>query len=129
MKAEDQEGWDILDANDGVGWELVQALLKSDAVLRPCAAQVRRHPFMTGKLRVRALVDEAIRGITEDAKVGKQSKWVLRRMARSGTEEVGGFTEAQMEKLLALGVPACPRSRRVDRAPTPCFRRRIGRVQ
>lgn len=108
VRADDQEGWDILDANDGAGWELVQALLKPEAALRPSAVQVRRHPFVTGKRRITAIIDGAVRSLTEDAKVGKQSKWVLRRMARSGTQEVGGFTEAQMEKLQALGARWLP---------------------
>lgn len=103
MKPEDQEGWDILDANGGVGWELVQGLLRPQAPLRLSAAQVRRNPFITGKTRVTARIDGAMRALTDETVMGKQGKWLLRRMARSGTEEAGGFTEAQMEKVQELG--------------------------
>lgn len=124
MRLEDQEGWDILDANDGAGWDLVQSLLKGEAVLRPSAAQVRRHPFVTGKVKIAAVVDGAVRNTLEDTSIGKQGRWVLRRMARSGTQEVGGFTEAQMEKLQALGAffrfPTPRAAARGRRSYSPC---------
>jgi hypothetical protein len=41
----------------------------------------------------------------QEGLLGRESGWVLRRLARSGTAKEGGFTEAQMERITDLARP------------------------
>jgi len=105
------EGWALLDADDGAGWELVRRLCRIPAPLRLSAAAAARHRFFSSSSsssvapRLLRGVDTALTALGDSpqgAQLGSQTDWVLRRMARSGTARGGGFTEAQMERIAAL---------------------------
>jgi hypothetical protein len=99
------DGFALLDADGGAGWDLVLRLLRVPAPLRLSAGAAARHRFMAAPNVVLRGVDEALVRLTDSAASGPvstQTGWVLRRMARSGTAKEGGFTEAQMERLTAL---------------------------
>ena len=99
------DGFALLDADAGAGWDLVLRLLRVPAPLRLSAGAAARHRFMAAPNVVLRGVDAALVRLTDTAASGPvstQTGWVLRRMARSGTAKEGGFTEAQMERLAAL---------------------------
>lgn len=39
---------DVLDANSGAGWDLLQAMMNADWKKRPTVEEVQQHPFFTG---------------------------------------------------------------------------------
>jgi hypothetical protein len=101
------EGWAILDADGGAGWDLVRKLVRVPAAARLSAAAAARHPFVAGAAAapgtagaLLGAADGALAALSaNEGALGRESAWLLRRMARSGTVREGGFTEAQMERL------------------------------
>jgi serine/threonine protein kinase len=107
------DGWAALDADNGAGWDLVRKLVRVPASARPSAAAALRHPFVAGAAAaggapaaLMGVADGALAALTaNEGSLGRESAWVLRRMARSGTQREGGFTEAQMERITDLARP------------------------
>jgi hypothetical protein len=108
------DGWAVLDADSGAGWDLVRKLVRVPAAARLSASAALRHPFVAGAAASAPGTANALLGAAAGAlaalnanegALGRESAWVLRRMARSGTQREGGFTEAQMERITDLARP------------------------
>jgi len=117
------EGWAILDASGGAGWDLIRKLARVPAGARLSAAAALRHPFVAGRASgggaLLGAADDAMASLqAQEGPLGRESGWVLRRLARSGTAKEGGFTEAQMERITDLARPPTVKeaSRILDRA-------------
>ena len=97
-KGPDAEGFDVLDADDRAGWELVKSLMNKTREKRSSATAARLSRFVQGKNPVVGILDGAFgRSPDEDeAEAGGLWAWLVFRVARSGTNREGGFTEAQL---------------------------------
>ena len=104
------DGWAVLDASNGAGWDLIRKLVRVPAAARLSAAAALRHPFVAGRTSgggaLLGAADDAMAALqAQEGLLGRESGWVLRRLARSGTAKEGGFTEAQMERITDLARP------------------------
>ena len=97
-KGADAEGFDVLDADDRAGWDLVKSLMNKTREKRSSATGARLSRFVQGKNPVVQMLDGAFgRSPDEDeAEAGGLWAWLVFRVARSGTNREGGFTEAQL---------------------------------
>ena len=97
-KGPDAEGFDVLDADDRAGWDLVKSLMNKTREKRSSATGARLSRFVQGKNPVVQILDGAFgRSPDEDeAEAGGLWAWLVFRVARSGTNREGGFTEAQL---------------------------------
>ena len=119
------DGWAVLDASGGAGWDLIRKLVRVPAGARLSAAAALRHPFVAGRASgggaLLGAADDAMAALqAQEGTLGRESGWVLRRLARSGTAKEGGFTEAQMERITDLARPPTVKeaSRILDRKLT-----------
>lgn len=97
-----RRGFELLDVDGGIGWELLTSMIRYKARRRTSAKAALAHPYFDGegllalsfmqKLRLKFF-----RATQQDYEEG--AKWVIRLMAKSGTEKDGGFTEAQLQEL------------------------------
>lgn len=99
------EGFQTLDALGGGGWDLVTQLVTREATDRPSASAALAHPWFDSSFlatmtsTVDSIGRSAVKATTSD------DGWLTKQIARSGTSEAGGFTEAQLsEELNSLGV-------------------------
>jgi serine/threonine protein kinase len=99
------EGFQTLDALGGGGWSLACQLVQREPTDRPSAAAALAHPwFDSSLLATMASTVDSI-GRTAVKVTTADNGWLQRQIARSGTIEAGGFTEAQLsEELSNLGV-------------------------
>ena len=98
-KGEDAEGFDVLDANDRAGWELVKSLMNKTREKRASATGAKFSRFVQGKNPVVTILDKIFTSPDEeDAEAGGLWAWLVFRTARSGTNREGGFTEAQLRQ-------------------------------
>lgn len=97
-----RHGFDLLDLDGGVGWELLLAMIRFKGRQRISSKGAMSHPYFdresllglsfTQKLRL-----SLIRTTQQDPNEAFQ--WVYSLLAKSGTTTVGGFTEAQLQQL------------------------------
>lgn len=106
------EGFQTLDALGGGGWDLATQLVTREAADRPSASAALAHPWFDSSFlatmtsTVDSLGRSAVKVTTAD------NGWLSKQIARSGTTEAGGFTEAQLEEELnTLGVKEAPMPR------------------
>ena len=106
QRSEVMEGFQILDLNDRAGWRLVKALM-STSERRPSAIGARFSPFVRGKSTLLVVAEKLFPLPDEDAEEtdNKLGRWLLFRVARSGTRADGGFTEAQLRDFEEDGDP------------------------
>ncbi|XP_024366721.1 serine/threonine-protein kinase STN7, chloroplastic isoform X2 [Physcomitrium patens] len=95
------QGFEILDLDDGVGWELVQDMLRFKGRKRISANAALAHPYFEragflGLSVMQRLRLNLLRGSQQD---NQGVYWVTSLMAKSGTDSVGGFTEAQLQNI------------------------------
>lgn len=97
-----QEGmkrFELLEENGGHGWELLQAMLRKDSRERISASAALAHPFF--HMRDAQLLKEIRNGLFVPRPHHYQGDdpqaWVTDLMARSGTQEAGGFTEVSLQ--------------------------------
>ena len=104
-KGPDAEGFEVLDADDRAGWELVQSLMSKKREKRSSATSARSSRFVRGRNPVVGLLDSAFGQIPdeEDADGDDLWAWLNFRVARSGTNREGGFTEAQLSAFVEEG--------------------------
>jgi serine/threonine protein kinase len=94
------EGFAVLDADGGAGWELLCSLIQYDPSKRLSAAQTLRHPWFGVGLPMKALsstvasLGKAAGSVLESV----DDDWLQRRVTRNGTRESGGFTEAYLSE-------------------------------
>ena len=92
-----QNGFVLLDLDNGIGWELVPSMVRYKARQRISAKAAFAHPYFDreGLLDLSFIQNlnlQFFRVTQQD--YGEAAKWVINSMATSGTEKVGGFTEA-----------------------------------
>lgn len=97
--ADISHGFEILDLDNGLGWDLVRAMVRYKARKRISANGALGHPFFTtsGILAVQGLAElRCALGNSFRADTDEWGQWIFDMMAKSGTEKEGGFTEAQL---------------------------------
>lgn len=106
--AEMRRGFEILDMDGGVGWELLQSMIRFKGSRRISAKQALAHPYfvrdgLLGTTLLQTLRLQLLRARFQDS--GEAFAWIQNLMAKSGTKDVGGFTEADMQKLRVISIP------------------------
>uniref|UniRef100_A0A0E0PQT6 non-specific serine/threonine protein kinase n=2 Tax=Oryza TaxID=4527 RepID=A0A0E0PQT6_ORYRU len=97
-----RRGFDILDLDGGIGWELLTSMVRYKARQRTGAKAALAHPYfnregLLGLSVMQNLRLQLLRATQKD--YSEAARWVVGLMARSGTEAEGGFTEAQLQEL------------------------------
>lgn len=97
-----RRGFELLDLDGGIGWELLTSMVRYKARQRISAKAALAYPYfdrdglldlsLMQKLRL-----QLFRATQQDYE--EAAKWVIRLMAKSGTKQDGGFTEAQLLEL------------------------------
>lgn len=97
-----RKGFELLDLDSGIGWELLTSMVRYKAGQRTSAKAALAHPYFdregllvlsfTQKLRL-----QYFRATQQD--YSEAANWIIELMAKSGTEKEGGFTEAQLQNL------------------------------
>ncbi|KAL6848994.1 hypothetical protein ACP4OV_021577 [Aristida adscensionis] len=100
--AELRRGFEILDLDNGIGWKLLTSMVRYKARQRTSAKAALAHPYfiregLLGLSVMQNLSLQLFRATQQD--YSEAARWVVGLMARSGTESVGGFTEAQLQEL------------------------------
>jgi len=89
-----QAGFDILDMDNGAGWNLVCELMEKKPQKRVSARSSLNRPYFSGGATLIRQLDTAIIG-----EPGELGTWVLNNMSKNGLESAGGFTEGQLEEM------------------------------
>ncbi|CAD6271347.1 unnamed protein product [Miscanthus lutarioriparius] len=100
--AELRRGFDIMDLDNGIGWELLTSMVRYKARQRTSAEGALAHPYFNreGLLGLSVMQNARLQLFRATQKdYSEAARWVIGLMARSGTEDVGGFTEAQLLEL------------------------------
>lgn len=97
-----RRGFEILDLDGRRGWELLTSMVRFKARQRASAKAALAYPYfnregLLGLSLMQNLRLQYFRATQKD--YGDAAKWIIGLMARSGTEEEGGFTEAQLQEL------------------------------
>ncbi|KAF8399163.1 hypothetical protein HHK36_015028 [Tetracentron sinense] len=97
-----RKGFELLDLDGGIGWELLTSMVRYKARQRTSAKAALAHPYFDreGLLALsfmQNLRPRLFRATQQD--YGEAAKWVISLMAKSGTKRDGGFTEAQLQEL------------------------------
>nr|BAJ86343.1 predicted protein [Hordeum vulgare subsp. vulgare] len=97
-----RRGFDILDLDGGIGWELLTSMVRYKARQRTSAKAALAHPYfnsegLLGLSVMQNLRLQLFRATQKD--YSETARWIIGLMAKSGTEEGGGFTEAQLQEL------------------------------
>ena len=101
----DGEGFDVLDQDDRAGWELCKSLMFKTREKRSSATGARFSRFIQGRNPVVGILDSLVGSTPEesDQEDGGLLAWLVFRVARSGTNREGGFTEAQLSNFREEG--------------------------
>lgn len=97
-----RKGFELLDLDGGIGWELLQSMVRYKARQRTSAKGALAHPYFDkeGLLALSFMQNLRLRIFrTTQQDYGEAAKWIIQLMAKSGTEKDGGFTEAQLLEL------------------------------
>ncbi|KAK6133812.1 hypothetical protein DH2020_032523 [Rehmannia glutinosa] len=97
-----RRGFELLDLDGGVGWELLKSMVRYKARQRISAKTALAHPYFDkeGLLALsfmQSLRLQLFRATQQD--YSEAAKWIIQLMAKSGTQKDGGFTEAQLQEL------------------------------
>ncbi|KAI5071678.1 hypothetical protein GOP47_0013929 [Adiantum capillus-veneris] len=97
-----RHGYDLLDLDGAVGWELLLAMVRYKGRQRISASGALSHPYfdregLMGLTFMQKIKLQLIRATQQDPNEAIQ--WVYGLLAKSGTTTVGGFTEAQLQEL------------------------------
>ncbi|GAY47048.1 serine/threonine-protein kinase STN7 [Citrus sinensis] len=97
-----RKGFQLLDIDGGIGWELLTSMVRYKARQRISAKTALAHPYFDreGLLALSFMQNlrlQFFRATQQD--YSEAAEWVIQRMAKSGTEKEGGFTEAQLQEL------------------------------
>lgn len=95
------EGFQTLDALGGGGWDLAVRLVQREPADRLTASAALAHPWFDSSSFLGAMTStvEDI-GRTAAKVTTADGGWLQKQIARSGTSEAGGFTEAQLSEEL-----------------------------
>ncbi|CAH8363907.1 unnamed protein product [Eruca vesicaria subsp. sativa] len=97
-----RKGFELLDLDGGIGWELLTSMVRFKARQRISAKAALAHPYFDrqGLLALSVMQNlrmQYFRATQQD--YSEAANWVIQLMARSGTEKDGGFTETQLQEL------------------------------
>ncbi|XP_075085759.1 LOW QUALITY PROTEIN: serine/threonine-protein kinase STN7, chloroplastic [Nicotiana tabacum] len=97
-----RKGFELLDLDGGIGWELLASMVRFKARQRISAKTALAHPYFDreGLLAlsfIQNLKLQFFRATQQD--YSEAANWIVQLMAKSGTEQDGGFTEAQLQDL------------------------------
>ncbi|CAN8238934.1 unnamed protein product [Cochlearia groenlandica] len=97
-----RKGFELLDLDGGIGWELLTSMVRYKARQRISAKAALAHPFFDrqGLLALSVMQNlrmQYFRATQQD--YSEAANWVIQLMAKSGTEKDGGFTETQLQEL------------------------------
>lgn len=97
-----RKGFELLDLDGGIGWELLTSMVRFKARQRISAKAALAHPYFDreGLLAlsfIQNLKLQFFRATQQD--YSEAANWIVQLMAKSGTERDGGFTEAQLQEL------------------------------
>ncbi|KAL0396828.1 UNVERIFIED_CONTAM: Serine/threonine-protein kinase STN7, chloroplastic [Sesamum calycinum] len=100
--AEIRRGFELLDLDSGIGWELLTSMVRYKARQRISAKGALAHPYFDreGLLALSFMQNlrlQIFRATQQD--YSEAAKWIIQLMAKSGTQKEGGFTEAQLQEL------------------------------
>ncbi|KAK4354251.1 hypothetical protein RND71_026445 [Anisodus tanguticus] len=97
-----RKGFELLDLDGGIGWELLTSMVRFKARRRISAKTALAHPYFDREgLQALSFIQnlklQFFRATQQD--YSEAANWVVQLMAKSGTEQGGGFTEAQLQEL------------------------------
>ncbi|KAK1419819.1 hypothetical protein QVD17_29180 [Tagetes erecta] len=97
-----RKGFELLDLDGGIGWELLTSMVRYKARQRTSAKAALAHPYFDkeGLLALSFMQNlrlQFFRATQQD--YSEAVVWIIQLMARSGTKKDGGFTEAQLQEL------------------------------
>ncbi|MCL7034801.1 hypothetical protein MKW94_011987 [Papaver nudicaule] len=95
-----RKGFELLDLDGGIGWELLTSMIRYKARKRTSAKAALAHPYFDKEGLLALSVMQKLRlqyFRTTQQDYSEAAKWVIGFMAKSGTEKDGGFTEAQLQ--------------------------------
>ncbi|KVI05333.1 hypothetical protein Ccrd_016334 [Cynara cardunculus var. scolymus] len=97
-----RRGFELLDLDGGIGWELLTSMVRYKARQRVSAKAALAHPYFDkeGLLALSIMQNlrlQFFRATQQD--YSEAARWVVELMARSGTKKDGGFTEAELQQL------------------------------
>lgn len=97
-----RRGFELLDLDGGIGWELLTSMVRYKARQRVSAKAALAHPYFDkeGLLALSVMQNlrlQFFRATQQD--YSEAAMWIIQLMARSGTKKDGGFTEAQLQEL------------------------------
>nr|DAD31699.1 TPA_asm: hypothetical protein HUJ06_010550 [Nelumbo nucifera] len=97
-----RRGFELLDLDGGIGWELLTSMVRYKARQRTSAKAALAHPYFDreGLLALSFMQNlrlQLFRATQQD--YSEAAKWVINLMAKSGTKKDGGFTESQLQEL------------------------------
>lgn len=97
-----RKGFELLDLDGGIGWELLTSMVRYKARQRTSAKAALAHPFfkqegLLGLSIMQNLRLQQYRATQKD--YSEAANWIIKLMAKSGTASEGGFTEAQLQEL------------------------------
>ncbi|KAG9456752.1 hypothetical protein H6P81_001260 [Aristolochia fimbriata] len=100
-----RRGFELLDLDGGIGWELLLSMVRFKARQRTSAKAALAHPYfdregLLGLSFMQNMRLQLFRATQQD--YSEAAKWIIGLMARSGTEKEGGFTEAELLELLEI---------------------------
>lgn len=103
-----RRGFELLDLDGGIGWELLTSMVRYKARQRTSAKAALAHPYFDkeGLLALSIMQNvrlQFFRATQQD--YSETVQWVVQLMARSGTKKDGGFTEAQLQELREIRPP------------------------
>lgn len=96
-----KQGFEILDMDDGVGWELLKDMVRFKGRKRISANAALAHPYFqrAGLLGLSVMQQLRLNLLRGSQQESEGVDWVTSLMAKSGTKSVGGFTEAQLQDM------------------------------
>ncbi|RAL50132.1 unnamed protein product [Cuscuta campestris] len=97
-----RKGFELLDVDGGIGWELLTSMVRYKPRQRISAKAALAHPYFDreGLLALSFIQNiklQFFRLTQQD--YSEAAKWAIQLMAKSGTQQFGGFTEAQLQEL------------------------------
>ncbi|CAI0458970.1 unnamed protein product [Linum tenue] len=97
-----RKGFELLDLDGGIGWELLTSMVRYKARQRISAKGALAHPYFNKEELLALSVMQNLRlrliRVTQQD-YSEAANWIIQLMAKSGTEKDGGFTEAQLQEL------------------------------
>lgn len=98
-----RRGFELLDLDGGIGWELLTSMVRYKPRQRISAKTALAYPYFDKEGLLALSVMQSLRlqlfRYTQQD-YSEAARWVTRLMARSGTKQDGGFTEAQLQELM-----------------------------